>query len=107
MIRRPPRSTLFPYTTLFRSGRDRVEETPHGSTEEPPAEGSHQRSRPAPDTGPRRQVPDSFTPRAQTTAGFNLRVSSRTPENPVRVRAAAISRPSATDASSEAPGPRG
>src|SRR5258707_10597102 len=24
MIRRPPRSTLFPYTTLFRSHRDRV-----------------------------------------------------------------------------------
>src|SRR5260370_690290 len=24
MIRRPPRSTLFPYTTLFRSARDRV-----------------------------------------------------------------------------------
>src|SRR3712207_6887330 len=24
MIRRPPRSTLFPYTTLFRSFRDRV-----------------------------------------------------------------------------------
>src|SRR2546429_9639444 len=24
MIRRPPRSTLFPYTTLFRSGRGRV-----------------------------------------------------------------------------------
>src|SRR2546430_15165610 len=24
MIRRPPRSTLFPYTTLFRSGDDRV-----------------------------------------------------------------------------------
>src|ERR671929_238185 len=24
MIRRPPRSTLFPYTTLFRSYRDRV-----------------------------------------------------------------------------------
>src|SRR3712207_6879229 len=24
MIRRPPRSTLFPYTTLFRSGRERV-----------------------------------------------------------------------------------
>src|SRR3712207_7538639 len=23
MIRRPPRSTLFPYTTLFRSSRDR------------------------------------------------------------------------------------
>src|SRR3712207_7903037 len=25
MIRRPPRSTLFPYTTLFRSGRGRGE----------------------------------------------------------------------------------
>src|SRR2546429_8283034 len=25
MIRRPPRSTLFPYTTLFRSGDDAVE----------------------------------------------------------------------------------
>ena len=24
MIRRPPRSTLFPYTTLFRSARQRV-----------------------------------------------------------------------------------
>src|SRR2546427_8605838 len=27
MIRRPPRSTLFPYTTLFRSPRDSVEIT--------------------------------------------------------------------------------
>src|SRR5258708_26571153 len=26
MIRRPPRSTLFPYTTLFRSGLERVHE---------------------------------------------------------------------------------
>src|SRR2546428_7866733 len=26
MIRRPPRSTLFPYTTLFRSGGDRLGE---------------------------------------------------------------------------------
>src|SRR2546427_5098335 len=29
MIRRPPRSTLFPYTTLFRS--DRTEEAPGGT----------------------------------------------------------------------------
>src|SRR3712207_8790872 len=34
MIRRPPRSTLFPYTTLFRSGRDvtrglRLDDRPH------------------------------------------------------------------------------
>src|SRR5258708_17945137 len=27
MIRRPPRSTLFPYTTLFRSGRNRTADT--------------------------------------------------------------------------------
>jgi len=26
MIRRPPRSTLFPYTTLFRSREDQAEE---------------------------------------------------------------------------------
>src|SRR2546425_12936775 len=31
MIRRPPRSTLFPYTTLFRSGRARRTTTPHAS----------------------------------------------------------------------------
>src|SRR3712207_8904965 len=28
MIRRPPRSTLFPYTTLFRSGRKGIELRP-------------------------------------------------------------------------------
>src|SRR6476660_4326898 len=28
MIRRPPRSTLFPYTTLFRSSRDRSRKHP-------------------------------------------------------------------------------
>src|SRR5256885_3489237 len=27
MIRRPPRSTLFPYTTLFRSGQNRTADT--------------------------------------------------------------------------------
>src|SRR2546430_15747597 len=31
MIRRPPRSTLFPYTTLFRSGDERVLEVGTGS----------------------------------------------------------------------------
>src|SRR5256885_10574446 len=30
MIRRPPRSTLFPYTTLFRSGQQLFERQPHG-----------------------------------------------------------------------------
>src|ERR1019366_10583872 len=37
MIRRPPRSTLFPYTTLFRSERDFVaakfRRAPHNQTE--------------------------------------------------------------------------
>src|SRR3712207_7844308 len=28
MIRRPPRSTLFPYTTLFRSGEDLLQSVP-------------------------------------------------------------------------------
>src|SRR3712207_8242985 len=31
MIRLPPRSTLFPYTTLFRSSRDRVAPLEHGA----------------------------------------------------------------------------
>src|SRR5689334_24844706 len=31
MIRRPPRSTLFPYTTLFRSAGDFVGEVPRAS----------------------------------------------------------------------------
>src|SRR5688572_32702106 len=35
MIRRPPRSTLFPYTTLFRSEPDR---TPSGAEAEIPGE---------------------------------------------------------------------
>src|SRR5258707_11195657 len=33
MIRRPPRSTLFPYTTLFRSPRVRREDDAHADTE--------------------------------------------------------------------------
>src|SRR5438034_1447630 len=35
MIRRPPRSTLFPYTTLFRSRRGRVGETVGALAEDP------------------------------------------------------------------------
>ena len=33
MIRRPPRSTLFPYTTLFRSGLERIEIASSGDGE--------------------------------------------------------------------------
>src|SRR5882724_13198337 len=35
MIRRPPRSTLFPYTTLFRSSRYRGPGGEHGRLHEP------------------------------------------------------------------------
>src|SRR4051794_41491834 len=37
MIRRPPTSTLFPYTTLFRSGRDPFAGAPRGDTDGPVA----------------------------------------------------------------------
>src|SRR3712207_8124712 len=41
MMRLPPRSTLFPYTTLFRSGADDLRQQQHGQLEphaEPPAD---------------------------------------------------------------------
>src|SRR3712207_8676682 len=41
MIRRPPRSTLFPYTTLFRSRR----RVPHGPGHEAPGRGPQRRRR--------------------------------------------------------------
>src|SRR3712207_8809008 len=46
MIRRPPRSTLFPYTTLFRSEKSRAAERPgffplHGSTSSDFGSGGH------------------------------------------------------------------
>src|SRR5215211_8089337 len=46
MIRRPPRSTLFPYTTLFRSGRARPRSRrPRGSSR---ARGASRRRSPPP-----------------------------------------------------------
>src|SRR3712207_7705664 len=53
MIRRPPRSTLFPYTTLFRSIRNRLAHRGRGDEEDRPAlvhlrhEGAQQSQRPA------------------------------------------------------------
>src|SRR3989475_6855815 len=43
MIRRPPRSTLFPYTTLFRSARGPAEEeaAAHGAREQRPHRRGH------------------------------------------------------------------
>src|SRR5256885_7763027 len=47
MIRRPPRSTLFPYTTLFRSDRDRD----HGRFVADPVEQRHRFGGHAPHRG--------------------------------------------------------
>src|SRR5438270_114455 len=41
MLRRPPRSTLFPYTTLFRSGRSGRLGVPHGEQHPPQAAAAH------------------------------------------------------------------
>src|SRR5256885_4880027 len=43
MIRRPPRSTLFPYTTLFRSGREPGRQPAAGDGEALLAQGRHDR----------------------------------------------------------------
>src|SRR2546426_8377785 len=43
MIRRPPRSTLFPYTTLFRSARDRAAGGVHHRRHSRTAEGNQGR----------------------------------------------------------------
>src|SRR3712207_6921324 len=48
MIRRPPRSTLFPYTTLFRSNRGRhrpdIRKAPGNAVPEGPSGTGHHRS---------------------------------------------------------------
>src|SRR5690349_22851410 len=45
MIRRPPRSTLFPYTTLFRSRGERRRQPQEHPEPGDPADHSHQRTR--------------------------------------------------------------
>jgi integration host factor subunit beta len=67
MIRRPPRSTLFPYTTLFRSG-GRVEIRGFGSfglNYRPPRQGRD------PKTGDKVKVPAKYVPHFK--AGKELR----------------------------------
>src|SRR3712207_8607214 len=55
MIRRPPRSTLFPYTTLFRSEGGRREEV-RGLVGQ--ADQQHRDHRPGGDAGGERQAPE-------------------------------------------------
>src|SRR5256885_9168605 len=45
MIRRPPRSTLFPYTTLFRSPKERVDSVRPGHRDQERARGPGPRAR--------------------------------------------------------------
>src|SRR3712207_6927709 len=60
MIRRPPRSTLFPYTTLFRSGRR--DDGVHGGV-------VVEQRRPAPAGGPVQEVPQFVLVHAGPPAG--------------------------------------
>src|SRR5258708_13146997 len=53
MIRRPPRSTLFPYTTLFRSVEDAVRDEVH-AIRSGPAEGASKESAHVRERGVRR-----------------------------------------------------
>src|SRR5258706_6387756 len=62
MIRRPPRSTLFPYTTLFRSGGVREPDPPGRPGLPPPPPGVRQRPGPGQDRHLR--VPESPRGRA-------------------------------------------
>src|SRR3712207_8724109 len=70
MIRRPPRSTLFPYTTLFRSLRE--QDPPGPSVPEPRVKAL------APPRGSLRGHGDMFVPVDQVTPGkFRDRKSTR------------------------------
>src|SRR2546429_4234952 len=50
MIRRPPRSTLFPYTTLFRSGLPGLQSSPSEGSQLLPPGGPRRADRPHPAT---------------------------------------------------------
>src|SRR5471030_1207845 len=66
MIRRPPRSTLFPYTTLFRSTRASrraaapANRLPHARCETPPTRGGAGRSCHGPPTAAAQHLPVSI-----------------------------------------------
>src|SRR3712207_8208140 len=65
MIRRPPRSTLFPYTTLFRSARaDRGKPAPRGG-------GASRAARPAAARGARDSAPPPRPPADRKSTRLN------------------------------------
>src|SRR5258708_18420937 len=70
MIRRPPRSTLFPYTTLFRSARGR------GLARLPPIGGHERRARAGRRAGSRRRVSDRPRDRKSTRLNSSHQIIS-------------------------------
>src|SRR2546425_7053989 len=64
MIRRPPRSTLFPYTTLFRSAPDRVQNLRPQTREVPESSPSPPREERA---GERRPLPHDLRSEEHTS----------------------------------------
>src|SRR2546422_8391277 len=68
MIRRPPRSTLFPYTTLFRSRTTRGSPAPRAGDFRPPA-AAPPRTRPAPSPPPR-DARDRKSTRLNSSHGY-------------------------------------
>src|SRR2546422_5412693 len=64
MIRRPPRSTLFPYTTLFRSLRSADQRARHRGPHEA------RRARPVRDGEDLRRLPDRKSTRLNSSHGY-------------------------------------
>src|SRR5437016_10869291 len=65
MIRRPPRSTLFPYTTLFRSAKNATVREKKVDPKQPSAPGPG-RTSPAPSVRRSRRFPSSRSPASRT-----------------------------------------
>src|SRR3989449_11520139 len=83
MIRRPPRSTLFPYTTLFRSPYDRLADRLR--TVSPPR--GDVRRRPGRAGGPRAALAGGDDPGARRAAAARARRPGGDPDGgPPRVR---------------------
>src|SRR5688572_32352587 len=80
MIRRPPRSTLFPYTTLFRSGQADLRRGPHpdpllGRQEQRREEVPHRdRLRQLPDARPARRRSEEHTSELQSQSNLVCRL---------------------------------
>src|SRR3712207_7594666 len=78
MIRRPPRSTLFPYTTLFRSGApDRPRQRDRRRRARPRARARARDRRAAPGRDPHRQGDDAAQRRKDRSEEHTSELQSR------------------------------